>query len=54
MSGMAILHALAGGAPTVTVTIPEGSNLYEIDKTLADAGVIYARRPYQFQGLRKS
>lgn len=40
MSGMAILHALAGGAPTVTVTIPEGSNLYEIDKTLADAGVI--------------
>jgi UPF0755 protein len=40
MSVPEILRALTGGAPTVAVTIPEGSNIYEIDKILADAGVI--------------
>jgi UPF0755 protein len=40
MPASAILRELSAGAPSVTVTIPEGSNLYEIDKTLADAGVI--------------
>jgi UPF0755 protein len=39
MSVPALLRVLSGGAPTVAVTIPEGSNLYEIDKILADAGV---------------
>ncbi len=40
MSGGAILRALSSGTPTVTVTIPEGFTIYEIDKALADAGVI--------------
>ena len=40
MSGAAILHELSSGAPAVTVTIAEGENIYEIDKTLADDGVI--------------
>ena len=40
MSVPEILHELSRGPRTVTVTIPEGSNLYEIDRTLADAGVI--------------
>ncbi len=40
MSVSAILRELSRGAPTVTVTIPEGSNIYEIDRTLANAGVI--------------
>ena len=40
MSGAAILHELSNGAPSVTVTIPEGSDIYEIDKMLAAAGVI--------------
>ncbi len=40
MSSGAMLRELSGGAPAVTVTITEGSDLYEIDKELADAGVI--------------
>jgi UPF0755 protein len=40
MSGTAILHELSNGAPSVTVTIPEGSDIYEIDKMLAGVGVI--------------
>jgi UPF0755 protein len=40
MSAIAILKSLSVGASTVNVTITEGSNIYEIDKELADAGVI--------------
>lgn len=40
MSAPAILRELSNGVPEITVTIPEGSNIYEIDKALADAGVI--------------
>jgi UPF0755 protein len=40
MSGFSILKELSVGASTVKVTITEGSDIYEIDKTLADAGVI--------------
>lgn len=40
MSGAAILHELSSGAPAITVTITEGSTIYGIDKTLADAGII--------------
>ena len=39
MSAPAILRELSSGAPAITVTIPEGSDIYGIDKTLADAGV---------------
>ena len=40
MSGAAILRLLSGGPPSVTVTIPEDADIYEIDKMLADVGVI--------------
>ncbi len=40
MSVPEILRELSRGPRTVTVTIPEGSDLYQIDRTLADAGVI--------------
>ena len=40
MSSEVILHELSNGAPGITVTIPEGSTMYQIDKTLADAGII--------------
>jgi len=40
MSAEAILRELSGGAPAVTVTVTEGSNMYQIDKELSDAGVI--------------
>ena len=35
MSGLRILHALTAGAREVTVVIPEGSSLYDIDRILA-------------------
>ncbi len=40
MAAPAILKELLRGASEITVTIPEGSNIYEIDKMLADAGII--------------
>jgi UPF0755 protein len=40
MSGAAMLREFSSGAPTVAVTIVEGLNIYEIDKTLADADII--------------
>jgi UPF0755 protein len=40
MSASAILHELSAGASAVTVTITEGSNIYQIDKILSDAGII--------------
>lgn len=40
MPALSILHELSRGSPAITVTIPEGLNLYEMDRTLAAAGVI--------------
>jgi len=50
MSVPEMLRTLTGGASTVTVTIPEGSNIYEIDKILADAGVIERGDLVNFKG----
>ena len=43
MSGSAIARALSdANGRTTTVTIPEGSNVYQIDKLLSDALIIHA------------
>ncbi len=40
MSSLAIARTLATQSPTVTVTIPEGWNVFQIDRALSDALVI--------------
>lgn len=50
MSASTILHNLSSGVPPVTVVIPEGSNIYEIDKLLADAGIIGRGDLINFKG----
>jgi len=50
MSGAAILRKLSSGVSIITLTIPEGANIYEIDKQLADAGVIHRGDLINFTG----
>ena len=42
MSGPAIARTLEAGAPAITVTLPEGSTLVDMDRILASKGVIGA------------
>jgi UPF0755 protein len=50
MSALTMLRELSSGTPSVTVRIAEGSNIYEIDKTLADAGIITRGDLINFKG----
>ena len=50
MSGSEMLRDLSSGPAVITVTILEGSDIYEIDKTLADAGVIARGDLINFKG----